>query len=162
MAETTKRKNTAEIVKDIALPICEEFGVNLWDTVYVKEGADWFLRIFIDKEGGINIDDCVNVTKAINPILDKEDPCPSVYTLEVSSCGINRKLTKKEHFDFSIEKPVMVKLIRPTEDGRREIEGILVEVHDNGDFELVIEEDVVATFTKKECSSVNLIDEFDD
>lgn len=162
MAEVKKRKNTAEVVRDIALPICEEFGVKLWDTVYVKEGADWFLRVFIDKEGGINIDDCVNVTKALNPILDKEDPCPNVYTFEVSSCGINRKLTKKEHFIKCLEKPIMVKLIRPTEDGRREIEGILVEVQDNGDFELVIEEDVVATFTKKECSSINLIDEFDE
>ncbi len=161
MAERKKGMNIADYVKTIAEPIAKEYGLDLWDVVYLKEGADWFLRIYIDKEGGINIDDCVNVTKAVNPILDKEDLISQEYTLEVSSCGMNRKLTRKEHFDKYLEKPVLVKLIRPTEDGRREIEGILIEVFENGDFEVIIEENLTATFTKKECSSVNCIDEFD-
>ncbi len=156
MAE--KKKNTAEYIKDLASPIAKEFGVELWDVVFIKEGADWYLRLFIDKVGGINMDDCVNVTKAISPILDKEDPIPGEYTLEVSSCGIDRKLVKKEHFEAYLNKSIRVKLIRPLQDGTREIEGELTKVLDNGDFEVLLSEELSATFTKKECSSVNAID----
>lgn len=162
MAERKKGVSIADYVKELADPIAKECGVTIWDTQFVKEGADWFLRVFIDKDGGINIDDCVNVTRPLNLLLDEKDPISQEYTLEVSSCGINRKLTKKEHFQAYLEKPVLVKLIRPTEDGRREIEGILIDVLENGDFEVIIEENLTATFTKKECVSVNIIDEFDD
>lgn len=162
MADRKKGVSIADYVKELATPIATECGVIVWDIQFVKEGADWFLRVFIDKEGGINIDDCVNVTRQLNLLLDEKDPISQEYTLEVSSCGINRKLTKKEHFVAYIESPVLVKLIRPTEDGKREIEGILIDVLENGDFEVAIEEDLTATFTKKECVSVNVIDEFDD
>ncbi|MFI3325057.1 MAG: ribosome maturation factor RimP [Clostridia bacterium] len=161
MAERKKGVNIADYIKELAKPIAEEYGVSIWDTVFVKEGADWFLRIFIDKEGGVGIEDCVNVTKAINPILDEKDPISQEYTLEVSSCGVNRKLTKKEHFLAYLEQPVMVKLIRPLEDGRREIDGVLIDVLENGDFEVIIEENLTATFSKKECASVNIIEEID-
>ena len=107
----------------------------------------------------MDINDCVDMTHEINPILDEVDPIKGEYTLEVSSPGINRKLTKKEHFDKFLEAPVRVKLVRPLEDGRREIEGILIDVFDNGDFEVIIEEDTTVTFTKKECSSVILLDD---
>lgn len=161
MPEKKKGINTAEFVRGLAEPLAKELGLILWDVVFVKEGADWFLRIFIDKEGGVGIEDCVDMTKAVNPLIDAEDPIPQEYTLEVSSCGLNRKLTKKEHFEAFLEAPVRVKLIRPMEDGRREIEGILIDVLDNGDFEVIVEEDLTLTFTKKECVSVTLIDDIE-
>ena len=154
-----KKKTTVEIVTELALPIAEKLGLDLWDVNYVKEGTEWYLRIFIDKASGVDINDCVDMTHEINPILDEVDPIKGEYTLEVSSPGINRKLTKKEHFDKFLEAPVRVKLARPLEDGRREIEGILIDVFDNGDFEVIIEEDTTVTFTKKECSSVILLDD---
>ena len=161
MAEEVKakKKTTTEIVTEIALPIAEKLGLDLWDVNYVKEGTEWYLRIFIDKASGVNINDCVDMTHEINPLLDEADPIKGEYTLEVSSPGINRKLTKKEHFEKFLEAPVRVKLVRPLEDGRREIEGILIDVMDNGDFEVIIEEDVTVTFAKKECSSVILLDD---
>lgn len=154
-----KKKTTVEIVTDLALPIAEKLGLDLWDVNYVKEGTEWYLRIFIDKASGVDINDCVDMTHEINPILDEVDPIKGEYTLEVSSPGINRKLTKKEHFEKFLEAPVRVKLVRPLEDGRREIEGILIDVFDNGDFEVIIEEDTTVTFAKKECSSVILLDD---
>lgn len=157
--EKKKRMSTAEYVQQLALPLADELGLKLWDVVFLKEGADWFLRLFIDKDGGVGIEDCVNLTKALNPILDELDPIPQEYTLEVSSCGINRKLTKLRHFEAFLEHPVLVKLIRPMEDGKRELEGILIEVYENGDFEIAVTEETTARFTKKECSSVQLIDE---
>lgn len=160
MAEIKKKKkNTVTLVAEMAEPLAKELGLKVWDVNFVKEGADWFLRIFIDKNEGINIEDCVNMTHAINPILNETDPISHDYTLEVSSPGINRKLTKQDHFMQFLEAPVKVKLIRPMEDGKKEIEGILIDVLDNGDFELAIDEENTALFTKKECSSVVLLDD---
>ena len=158
--EKKKRGSTTDIVRSIAQPLAAELGLTLWDVTFTKEGAEWYLRIFIDKPEGINIDDCVNMTHAINPILDKEDPISQEYMLEVSSPGINRKLTRQEHFEAFLEAPVHVKLIRPLENGVRELEGILIDVMENGDFEVIIEEDTTVTFTRKECSSVTLIEEY--
>ena len=123
MAEK-KKGSTTEIVRALAEPLAKELGLIIWDVTFTKEGADWYLRIFIDKEGGVGIDDCVDLTHAINPVLDSEDPIPQEYTLEVSSPGINRKLTRPEHFEAFLEAPVRVKLIRPLENGVRELEGM--------------------------------------
>ena len=160
MAEAKKKKgSTVEIVWEMAQPIADRLGLSIWDINYVKEGADWFLRIFIDKEEGISIDDCVDMTHEINPLLDKEDPIPQEYTLEVSSPGLNRKLTRPEHFQQLLEAPVKVRLIRPLENGKRELEGILIDADDSGNFEIIIEEDVTVTINKKECSWVILLDD---
>ena len=158
--EKKKRGSTTDIVRELAQPLAAELGLTLWDVTFTKEGAEWYLRIFIDKPEGVNIDDCVNMTHAINPVLDREDPIPQEYMLEVSSPGINRKLTRQEHFEAFLEAPVHVKLIRPLENGVRELEGILIDVMENGDFEVIIEEDTSVTFTRKECSSVTLIEEY--
>ncbi|MBO5252809.1 MAG: ribosome maturation factor RimP [Clostridia bacterium] len=158
--EKKKRGSTTDIVRGIAQPLAAELGLTLWDVTFTKEGAEWYLRIFIDKPEGVSIDDCVNMTHAINPVLDQEDPISQEYMLEVSSPGINRKLTRQEHFEAFLEAPVRVKLIRPLENGVRELEGILIDVMENGDFEVIIEEDTTVTFTRKECSSVTLIEEY--
>lgn len=158
--EKKKRGSTTDIVRALAQPLAAELGLTIWDVTFTKEGADWYLRIFIDKPEGVSIDDCVDLTHAINPVLDKEDPIPQEYMLEVSSPGINRKLTRQEHFEAFLEAPVRVKLIRPLENGVRELEGILIDVMENGDFEVIIEENTTVTFTKKECASVTLIEEY--
>ena len=155
-----KGGNTVKTVWELAEPVAKELGLRLWDVRFLKEGSQWYLRIFIDKPEGVNIDDCVNMTHAINPVLDQEDPISQEYMLEVSSPGINRKLTRQEHFEAFLEAPVHVKLIRPLENGVRELEGILIDVMENGDFEVIIEEDTTVTFTRKECSSVTLIEEY--
>lgn len=72
-------------MRALAQPLAAELGLTLWDVTFTKEGADWYLRIFIDKPGGVSIDDCVDMTHALSPVLDREDPIPQEYTLEVSS-----------------------------------------------------------------------------
>ena len=122
MSEAPKKKGgVAQRVWDMALPLAQELGLSLWDVQFVKEGADWFLRIFIDKEGGVSIDDCVDMTHAIDPVLDREDPIPQEYLLEVSSPGLERKLTRPQHFAAYVGKPVRARLIRPLETGEREL-----------------------------------------
>ena len=121
MAAKKKGKNTVDAVREIAQPLAEQLGLSLWDVRFVKEGADWFLRIYIDKEGGVSIDDCVDMTHAVNTPLDEQDVVPGTYTLEVSSPGINRQLTRPEHFAAMMGKQVWVRFIRPFADGSREV-----------------------------------------
>ena len=162
MAEKRRKGGAVSAVRLLAEPVAAELGLSVWDVTFTKEGADNYLRIFIDKPEGIDIDDCVNMTHAVDPLLDQADPIDGQYILEVSSPGIDRKLNRLEHFQATLEQPVRVKLIRPMEDGRRELEGILMDVAENGDFELLLEDQKTLTFTKKECASVNRIDYFDD
>ena len=159
--EKKKRGSTTDVVRALAAPLAAELGLTLWDVTFTKEGASWYLRIFIDKPGGVSIDDCVDMTHAVNPVLDSEDPIPQEYTLEVSSPGINRKLTRPEHFEAFLEAPLNVTLIRPLENGVRELEGILIDVLENGDFEIITDEETTVTFTKKECAAVHLIEDYD-
>ena len=125
MAAKKNGRGTAETVRELAAPFAAELGLTLWDVRFVKEGADWYLRIYIDKEDGISIDDCVNMTHAVNPVLDEQDLVPGAYTLEVSSPGINRELTRPEHFAACLGQPVWVRFIRPFDDGSREVIGTL-------------------------------------
>lgn len=158
-APRKKKLSTTELVWSLAQPIAEKLNIEIWDVKFAKEGADWVLTVFIDKEDGVGIDDCVDMTHELNPILDKEDPINTEYTLVVSSPGLNRKLTRKEHFERLMGAPLKVKLIRPMEDGTREIEGELIDVLENGDFELKLDEETSVSFTRKECSSVILMDD---
>ena len=146
-------------VWSFAEPIVKELGCSLWDVEYVREAGNWYLRLYIDKEGGVSIDDCVNMTHAIDPVLDREDPIPQEYLLEVSSPGWERKLTRPEHFQAYVGKPVRAKLIRPLENGVRELEGVLLRAEQDGQFELQLDEETSVTLEKKECSSVNVIEE---
>lgn len=83
-----------EQVESFARPVVEGFGLELWDVEYVREGADWFLRVYIDKEGGVDIDDCEAVSRALDPILDEKDPIPDSYHFEVCSAGLERVLKR--------------------------------------------------------------------
>lgn len=159
LSQENKKKSTAERVRDMAEPLAKELGLSVWDVQFVKEGADWYLRIFIDKTEGVSIDDCVDMTHAISPVLDKEDPIPQEYLLEVSSPGWERKLTRPEHFQAYLGKPVRAKLIRPLEDGSRLLEGPLLRAEPNGQFEIQLDGETSVILEKKECSSVNAVEE---
>lgn len=132
-----KGTNIAESVKAIAEPIAESFGVRVWDVRFLKEGAEWYLRIFIDKEVGVNINDCENVSRAIDPLLDEKDFISQNYILEVSSPGLERELSRDEHFEEYIGKDVKVRLIRPMEGLGKEFCGVLKEAKGS---ELTIED----------------------
>ena len=117
--------NVADVVREMARPIAASLGLDLWDVRYVKEGADWFLRIFIDRPEGVSLDDCTAMSHAVDGPLDELDPIPQSYSLEVCSPGINRQLTRPEHFEAFLGAPVRVRLIRPMEDGTRVLSGEL-------------------------------------
>lgn len=157
MAEKKQKKsNTVEAVTKLVKPIVEEMGLSLWDVRFVKEGAAWYLRIFIDKDSGVSIDDCEAVTRAIDQPLDELDPIEQNYFLEVSSPGIERELTKPEHFDAFLGAPVMLKLIRPNQQGERELSGTLI-AHDK-DTVTVALEGTESVINKKDTVYIKLDD----
>ncbi len=144
----------AERVSAIIKEAVEAQGVELWDVRYVKEGSSYYLRVFIDKAEGINIDDCTNVSHAIDPILDEEDPISDSYYLEVCSPGIERELSSPEHFIKMMGQKIKVRLFK-ARDGIKEFVGILK----GYDGTLTLEIDGIAvTFEKNEIAKVNLCD----
>nr|WP_319490101.1 ribosome maturation factor RimP [uncultured Caproiciproducens sp.] len=158
LAYKKKNGNTVEIVRKLAEPIAAELGLSIWDVRFLKEGADWFLRIFIDKVGGVGIADCEAMSKAINGPLDELDPIEQAYCLEVSSPGIDRELVRDEHFTAFLGASVCVKLIRPMEDGRRELIAVLKNYRENT-MVLQTEEGVNISLAAKDASSVRLVDD---
>lgn len=110
--------NTAAKVEALVAPVVRDLGYDLWDVRFLKEGASWYLRIYIDKEGGIDINDCTDVSHAVDPILDEADPIDKAYYLEVCSPGIERELSRPEHFEKMRLREVSVHLIRPQEGSR--------------------------------------------
>ncbi len=120
MAQNPTAKRVEQLIKQ---PI-ENAGYNLWDVRFLKEGSSWYLRVYIDKTTGINITDCTDVSRLIDPIIDEADPINCAYYLEVCSPGLQRELLRPEHFEFAKDKKVSVKLIRPR-DNCREFSGIL-------------------------------------
>ena len=153
-----KGGNIAAAVWEIAKPIAEETGVEIWDIRFLKEGTDWFLRIFIDKDGGVDINDCENFSRAIDKPLDELDPIEQGYCLEVCSPGLERDLTRPEHFKKFTGSPIKVKMIRPV-NNVREFNGIL-EDSDGKTIVLRLEDGSALEFDKKETSYIKL-DDFD-
>lgn len=146
-----------DTVAALAAPIVEEAGCSLWDVEYVKEAGTWFLRVYIDKEGGISIDDCEAVSRPLSDKLDETDPIEGSYTFEVSSAGADRVLKKPEHFARYQGQEVEVKLYRPRE-GRKEFVGLLQSWED-GNVTLDIN-GAPARFEKKEIALVRLYPRF--
>ena len=120
-----EKKNTAARVYDLALPIAEEVGVYLWDVRFEKEGPDWFLRVFIDRDTPLDIAACEAATRAINPVIDQADPISQSYYLEVGGPGLGRRLTRDSHFAAKCGQKVLAHLIRANEAGEREVTGVL-------------------------------------
>ena len=141
------------IVTELARPIVEQLGCELWDVEYVSEGGQWYLRIYIDKEGGISIDDCENVSRAMDPILDEKDPISTSYIFEVSSAGLERTLKLPAHFQRFLGENVEVKLYKPL-DGAKLYSGTL-SAYENGGVTIEIGVKPM-TFTKEQIASVRL------
>ena len=113
-----------DIVTKIAQPVVEAHGCELWDVEYVREGDQRFLRLYLDKEGGVDITDCEAVSRAVDPILDEKDPIPESYHFEVCSAGLERALKRPGDFERFMGSPITVKLYRP-HNGLKEFPGIL-------------------------------------
>ena len=113
-----------DLVTEFSKPIVEANGCSLWDVEYVREGSERFLRIYIDKEGGVDIEDCEKVHRALDPVLDEKDHIPESYHFEVCSAGLERALKRPSDFEQFMGSPIVVKLYRPR-NGLKEIPGIL-------------------------------------
>ena len=111
-------------ISEIARPVVEEEGCSLWDVEYVREAGTWYLRIFIDKDGGVSIDDCERVSRRLDPILDEEDPIPDSYVFEVGSAGADRELKRPGDFAQFMGSEIEVKLYRPLY-GSKHFTGVL-------------------------------------
>lgn len=149
---------TAQKVYDVVKPFADELSLDIWDIQYVKEGSAWFLRIFIDKDGGVDITDCENLSRAIDEPLDVADPIKESYYLEVSSAGLGRELVHPEHFEMLKGEEITVKLIRKRDD-KKEFIGKLIEEND-GNVTIDVDGEKI-TFEKSEISKVKLNDDLD-
>ena len=125
-----------DLVSGVAKPVAEAHGCELWDVEYVKEAGTWFLRVYIDKEDGVSIDDCEAISRELDPILDRLDPIDGSYTFEVSSAGAERALKRPSDFERFTGHLVEVKLYRAVE-GRKAHVGNLVS-YDDGAVEISV------------------------
>ena len=148
-----KGSNTETRVLPLVLPIVEEMGLELVDLEFVKEGANWYLRIYIDKENGVDINDCEAVSKAVEAKLDAEDPIEQAYVLEVSSPGLDRPLKKEEDFVRFAGEIIDVKLYQAM-NGKKTLEGKLIGLEDGV---IVMEEDgKEVRISRKDAADVRL------
>ncbi len=115
----SRKEDIERRTEESVMPIIERLGFELWDVGYVKEGSEMYLRVFIDKPGGITIDDCVDVSRALSDILDADDFIEEAYTLEVSSPGLGRKLVKDREFEKSIGRDVDIRFYKNTDVGKQ-------------------------------------------
>ena len=120
-----------EKVETLARPVVEDEGCELWSVEYVREAGSWYLRVFIDKDGGVGIDDCERISRRLDPILDEADPIPDSYVFEVGSAGAERELKRPSDFEKFMGSEVEVKLYQPYE-GKKSLVGKL-EAYENGD-----------------------------
>lgn len=152
-----KQGNTVETVRQLVEPVVSEMNLSLWDVTFEKEGADWFLKILVEKnDGDIDILTCEALSRKIDPILDEADPIDQSYYLEVGSPGLGRRLRTTEHFERYIGEKVYVRLIRPDENKNREIEGTLVSV---GAGEIVVDAESENVIRLCDCAFVKLCDD---
>lgn len=121
-----RAKGTAAAVEALVTPVLAEMGLRVWDVRFEKEGPDWFLRIYIDRDEPLDLDTCEAATRAIDPVLDAADPIAQSYFLEVGSPGLGRRLTRDAHFALLRGRKVGAHLIRPNAAGARDVSGILL------------------------------------
>ena len=156
MSSKGKGGNTVAAVWALAEPLAQQLGLTLWDIRFVKEGASWYLRVFVEQEGGVSVDDCVAMSHALDGPLDETDPIEQNYYLEVSSPGLERELTRDEHFQALLGARIKVRLIRPV-DQVRDFTGELLSF-DNGAITLLLENGTQMQLQKKEASWIRLDD----
>ena len=155
--ERKERMKVTDIVTEFAKPIVEQHGCTLWDVEYVREGSERFLRLYLDKEGGVDITDCEAISRAVDPILDEKDPIQESYHFEVCSAGLERALKRPSDFERFMGSPIMVKLYRPR-NGLKEIPGIL-RGYEDGRVTVEAGKETI-TFEKSELALVRLRVEF--
>lgn len=149
----SKRENYESRTEELLAPIAAANGVEIYDVEYVKEGSDYYLRVYIDKPEGVNILDCENVSRPLSDALDREDFIPDAYILEVSSPGLGRTLKKDKHLTKSVGETVEVKLFKPI-DKRKEFAGVLRRFDE--DTLTIDEEGVERVFRRAEIALVRL------
>ena len=142
-----------EALEKLALPVCERHGVYIYNTEYKKEGSEYYLRLFIDKDGGVTIEDCENVSREISPMLDDLTFIKDAYIFEVSSPGIDRVLSRPWHFEKVMGQEIDIKLFAAI-DGKKEISGIL-KAYSDGDI-TIMANDKEIIIEKGKAASVKL------
>ena len=146
-----------ELVTSFAQPIVESCGCSLWDVEYVREGSERFLRLYIDKDGGVDIEDCEKIHRAVDPVLDEHDPISESYHFEVCSAGLERALKRPGDFAQFMGSPITVKLYRPR-NGLKEIPCVL-KGYEDGKVTVEAGKETI-TFEKSEVALVRLRVEF--
>ena len=146
-----------ELVKTLAEPVVQANGCELWDVEYVREGSEYFLRLYLDKDGGVDINDCEAVSRAMDPILDEADPISTSYHFEVCSAGLERALKRPGDFARFMGSPVTVKLYKPR-NGLKEIPAVL-RGYEDGKVTVEAGKETI-TFDKSEVALVRLRVEF--
>ena len=146
-----KRESYEAKTTELIQPVVEAKGVELFDVDYVKEGSDWYLRVYIDKESGIAVDDCEVVSREADPILDTDDCIEESYILEVSSPGLTRPLKKEKDYEKSIGRMIEIKLFSPV-DKSKEYSGVLKE-YDKDTVTISID-DVTKTFDRSNLAMI--------
>ncbi|GAA0821864.1 ribosome maturation factor RimP [Clostridium tertium] len=141
-----------ETIDQLVRPIAEELNYEIYHIEYVKENGEYYLRIYIDKDGGIALSDCEALSRRVSDVMDEKDPIKEAYFLEVSSPGLNRTLFTDDHFKKQIGKEIMVRFTKSL-NGRKNIKGILKEVNDDS---VIVETDDLITIPKDKIKSANL------
>lgn len=154
----SKREVYEQKTEEILLPIVEEYGFELVDVEYVKEGGTWYLRTYIDKEGGISIDDCEKVSRRLSDILDEKDYIDDTYIMEVSSPGLGRPLKKEKDFKRSFGKEVDIRTYRMI-DKQKEFTGILKD-YDKDTVTIELDDETLKTFEKGDIALIRLAFDF--
>ena len=158
-----KKPNTVQTATELIMPVLEEYGIDLWDVRFEKEGSQWYLRYFIDRlegEDALTIQDCEKVSRRIDKLLDETDPIEQSYILEVGSPGIERELTQDWHFEICMNFKVTVRLIRPV-DGKRDFVGTLCNKTDKS-ITVLLDEGNEMVFNNDETAYIRLYADFDD
>lgn len=153
----SKKERYEQKTEELLLPVMEENRFELVDVEYVKEGGNWYLRAYIDKEGGINIDDCELVSRKLSDLLDAADYIEEAYILEVSSPGLGRPLKKEKDYKRSLGKEIEIRTYSMLE-GRKEFRGVLLSYTDTE--VTILEEENEKTFAKKEIALIRLAFDF--
>lgn len=154
----SKRENYEQRTEALLMPIVEEHNLELVDVEYVKEGGTWYLRAYIDKEGGVTVDDCEAVSRRLSDLMDTEDFIEEAYILEVSSPGLGRPLKKEKDFKRSLGDEVEVRTYRAI-DRQKEFTGIL-KAYDSDTVTLQMEDDSDMVFDRKDIALIRLAFDF--
>ena len=147
-------KNDALVTQiyEMVKPIADELNYEIYHIEYVKENGEYYLRIYIEKEGGITLNDCEALSRRVSDLMDEKDPIAEAYFLEVSSPGLNRTLFTETHYKRFVGREVMVKLTKAVE-GKKSIKGILKEVNEEN---IIVEADTLISIPKEKIKSANI------